>query len=55
MELLLVENLFRGVQGMAGGMQKSSADYMGMMATVMNVLALADAFTQKSHLVRSFL
>jgi uridylate kinase len=47
-------NLFRGVQGTAGGMQRSSADYMGMMATIMNVLALADGFRQKGHNVRSF-
>ena len=33
-------NIFRGVSGAAGGMERASADYMGMLATVMNALAL---------------
>ena len=33
-------NIFRGVAGAAGGMQRSDADYMGMLATVMNALAM---------------
>ncbi len=37
-------NLFRGMQGAAGGMDRATADYMGMLATVMNAMALADAF-----------
>lgn len=37
-------NIFRGVAGAAGGMDRASADYMGMLATVMNALALQDAF-----------
>ncbi len=36
-------NIFRGVSGTAQGMDRSSADYMGMMATVMNALALQNA------------
>ena len=36
-------NIFRGVAGAAGGMDRTSADYMGMLATVMNALALQDA------------
>jgi uridylate kinase len=36
-------NIFRGVAGAAGGMDRATADYMGMLATVMNAMALADA------------
>lgn len=36
-------NIFRGVSGAATGMDRSSADYMGMLATVINSLALQDA------------
>jgi uridylate kinase len=32
-------NIFRGLQGAAGGMDRATADYMGMLATVMNSLA----------------
>src|ERR1700710_312263 len=39
-------NIFRGVAGGAGGMDRATADYMGMLATVMNSLALADAMRQ---------
>ena len=37
-------NIFRGMAGAAGGMERAQADYMGMLATVMNALALQDAF-----------
>lgn len=37
-------NIFRGVAPGAAGMDRATADYMGMMATVMNALALQDAF-----------
>lgn len=37
-------NIFRGVAPGAMGMDRATADYMGMMATVMNALALQDAF-----------
>ena len=37
-------NIFRGLAGAAGGMDRSQADYMGMLATVMNCLALQDCF-----------
>ncbi|NLJ52204.1 MAG: UMP kinase [Alcaligenaceae bacterium] len=40
-------NIFRGVAPGAQGMDRATADYMGMMATVMNALALQDAL--KSH------
>ena len=33
-------NIFRGVSGATRGMQRASADYMGMLATVINALAL---------------
>jgi uridylate kinase len=36
-------NIFRGVSGSAKGMDRASADYMGMLATVINSLALQDA------------
>ena len=36
-------NIFRGLKGSAAGMDRSSADYMGMLATVINGIALQDA------------
>jgi uridylate kinase len=36
-------NIFRGVSGTAAGMDRSTADYMGMIATVLNALAIQDA------------
>jgi len=36
-------NIFRGLRGSAAGMDRASADYMGMLATVINALALQDA------------
>ncbi|HXF84148.1 MAG TPA: UMP kinase [Anaerolineales bacterium] len=36
-------NLWRGKQGLERGMDRSTADYMGMLATVMNAMALMDA------------
>src|SRR5262249_11367693 len=36
-------NIFRGLQGAAQGMDRASADYMGMLATVMNSLAMQSA------------
>ncbi len=36
-------NIFRGLAGAAGGMERSRADSMGMLATVINALAMADA------------
>jgi uridylate kinase len=36
-------NIFRGVAASAGGMERATADYMGMLATVMNALALQDS------------
>lgn len=39
-------NIFRGVAPAAAGMDRATADYMGMLATVMNALALQDAMRQ---------
>jgi uridylate kinase len=40
-------NIFRGVAGGAAGMDRATADYMGMLATMMNSLALQDALRQQ--------
>jgi uridylate kinase len=40
-------NIWRGVAGSAKGMDRAAADYMGMLATVMNSLALQDALEQQ--------
>jgi uridylate kinase len=39
-------NIFRGLQGSAQGMERTTADYMGMLATVMNALAMQSALEQ---------
>ncbi len=41
-------NIFRGVSGAAKGMNRAAADQMGMLATVINSLALQDAFLRKA-------
>jgi uridylate kinase len=43
-------NIFRGLQAAAEGMDRATADYMGMLATVLNALALQDAL-EKAGLV----
>jgi len=40
-------NIFRGVSGATQGMDRATADYMGMLATVMNALALQDALEKE--------
>ena len=45
-------NLFRGVAPAAAGMDRATADYMGMLATVMNALALQDAMRRVGLLSR---
>jgi len=40
-------NIFRGIQGAAVGMERASADYMGMLATVINSLAMQNALEGK--------
>ena len=39
-------NIFRGMAGAAKGMDRAQADYMGMLATVMNALAMQNALEQ---------
>ena len=43
-------NLWRGKQGLERGMDRSTADYMGMLATVMNAMALMDALERAGSL-----
>ena len=45
-------NIFRGVAASARGMDRATADYMGMLATVINALALQDALEQQNVLTR---
>ena len=45
-------NIFRGMSGSAAGMDRASADYMGMLATVMNSLALQDQLEKKGVYTR---
>ena len=45
-------NIFRGVAGATSGMDRASADYMGMLATVINALALQDALEQREVFTR---
>ena len=40
-------NIFRGLAATANGMERASADYMGMLATLLNALALQDALERK--------
>jgi uridylate kinase len=40
-------NIFRGLQGSAQGMERTTADYMGMLATVMNALAMQAAIESR--------
>ncbi|HPZ70613.1 MAG TPA: UMP kinase [Peptococcaceae bacterium] len=45
-------NIWRGVSGSAGGMDRATADYMGMLATVINALALQDALEKRGVYTR---
>lgn len=45
-------NIFRGIQGAAVGMERASADYMGMLATVINSLAMQNALEGKGVATR---
>ena len=45
-------NIFRGVSAAAGGMDRAQADYMGMLATVMNALAVQNALEKRGIPVR---
>ena len=41
-------NIFRGISGAASGMERATGDYMGMLATVMNALAMQNALEDLS-------
>ena len=45
-------NIFRGLSASAKGMDRSSADYMGMLATVLNALAVQDVLEKQNHPTR---
>ncbi len=45
-------NLWRGIDGLAHGMDRARADHIGMLATVMNSLALADALEREGVVTR---
>ena len=45
-------NIFRGMSGAAAGMERATGDYMGMLATVMNALAMQNALEQLDVPVR---
>ena len=45
-------NIFRGLQASASGMDRASADYMGMLATVINALALQNVLEQAGFVTR---
>jgi uridylate kinase len=45
-------NIFRGVAASAHGMDRATADYMGMLATIINALALQDALEQQDIVTR---
>lgn len=45
-------NIFRGVAGASTGMDRSTADYMGMLATVINALALQDSLERRNIVTR---
>ncbi|MBO4301361.1 MAG: UMP kinase [Desulfovibrio sp.] len=45
-------NIFRGLSGSAKGMERSSADYMGMLPTVLNALAVQDMLEKQGYPTR---
>jgi uridylate kinase len=45
-------NIFRGVKGAAAGMERATADYMGMLATVINSLAMQSALERNEIVTR---
>lgn len=45
-------NIFRGVKGATEGMDRATADYMGMLATLLNCLALQDALERNGVFTR---
>lgn len=45
-------NIFRGIRGAEAGMDRASADYMGLLATIMNGIALQDALEREGVITR---
>ena len=45
-------NIFRGISSSAKGMDRASADYMGMLATIMNAVAVQDALEKRGYATR---
>ena len=45
-------NIFRGINGTEAGMDRASADYMGLLATIMNGIALQDALEKEGVFIR---
>jgi uridylate kinase len=45
-------NIYRGLKGAAAGMDRATADYMGMMATVLNALTMQDALEKEGSATR---
>ena len=45
-------NIYRGMSGAAAGMDRATGDYMGMLATVLNALALQDALEKQGAVTR---
>jgi uridylate kinase len=45
-------NIYRGLKGAAEGMDRATGDYMGMLATVLNALALQDALERQGAVTR---
>ena len=46
-------NIFRGAEAAAAGMDRATGDYAGMLATIINALALQDALERNGHTVRT--
>jgi uridylate kinase len=42
-------NIFRGIKGASAGMDRATADYVGMLATVMNAMTLQDALERSGY------
>ena len=45
-------NIYRGIDGTAGGVDRATGDYMGMMATLLNALTLQDALESRGRFTR---
>lgn len=45
-------NIYRGIDGASGGMDRATGDYMGMMATLLNALTLQDALEARGRFTR---